>query len=310
MSLWRGILQQRRDEWTSSLRGLDGIEAKPEIYNENIPAFRHNGTSLVVRNELRSDEAFLRDFTPFDNKKGIEYLNKMRASEWLDANMPDTSLFGDTAIKAYVAQDDVTTELPPSPPSEPDYYEGQAEDEEFFAEFQDEIMDNPFQPGTAEYKMIERRNDIVRGRGIEAYTYKERQMERLSVAFSSAETVREKQEAYDNFLAAWVAGGNSEQSFINMWGMRPEETVMSGGGGAEAEQARIDAERNRAAMEDMIEEWKYAINPATGNQFTKSELKEYIKTTLGKSRNIGLSGINSYRALFKYMIENGITPPT
>lgn len=265
MSLFR-LLNERRDEWTSSLSGLDGLEAKPEIYNENIPAFKHNPVHLVVRKELRSDEAFLRDFTPFNNKKDAEYLNKMRLTEWLDANMPDTTLLGDTTAEAYHAQDVVDTELPPSPPSEQesDYYEGQQEDLEFFTDFKDEIIENTFEPGTAMYEMVERHNAVVRGSGIEAHTFKGRQMEAQA----------------------------------------PQ------GGGAAAEQSRIDAERDRAAREDMIEEWKYAINPDTGKQFTKSELKDYIKTTLGKSRDIGLSGVNSYRGLFKYMIDKGITPPT
>jgi hypothetical protein len=241
----------------------------------------------------------------------------MRTSEWLDANMPDTSLFGDTAIKAYVAQDEVTTELPPSPPSEPDYYEGQAEDEEFFSEFDDEIMDNPFQPGTAEYKMIERRNDIVRGRGIEAYTYKGRQMERLSVAFQSAETVREKQEAYDNFLAAWAAGGNSEQSFINMWGMRPEEPVMSGGGGAERQMpwgAPIvgggGGEPTLVSEETYAyEEWNTYRTPEKNYLLGNSKFKEILKAR-GIPQKIDGHRATSRNQLIRLLVSKGIKPPT
>ena len=118
MSLWRGILQQRRDEWTSSLRGLDGIEAKPKIYNENIPVFRHNEPHLVVRRELRSEEAYLKTYTPFKNKKDAKYLERIRA-EWLGSNLDDdlslegflAQIRGElTAGEAYEAQDDLGSE--------------------------------------------------------------------------------------------------------------------------------------------------------------------------------------------------------
>jgi hypothetical protein len=116
MSLWRGILQQRRDEWASSLRGLDGIEAKPEIHNENVPVFRHQGTGLVIRRELRSEEVYLKDYTPFKNKKDAEYLKRIRLMEWLGSDLEEAltieqflaGLRGeDTAEEAYEAQDDV-----------------------------------------------------------------------------------------------------------------------------------------------------------------------------------------------------------
>lgn len=116
MSLWRGILQQRRDEWASSLRGLDGIEAKPEIYNENIPVFKHQGTGLVIRRELRSEEAYLKDYTPFKNKKDADYLKRMRLMEWLGSDLEEAGTIEDflaglrgeaTAEEAYDAEEDV-----------------------------------------------------------------------------------------------------------------------------------------------------------------------------------------------------------
>jgi hypothetical protein len=155
------------------------------------------------------------------------------------------------------------TELAPSPPptprpepsSEPDYYEGQAEDEEFFSEFEDEIMDNPFEPGTAEYKMIERRNDIVRGRGIEAYTYKGRQME--------------------------------------------AQASQQGGGGAEAEQARIDAEREAAVKEEAIAEW------TAYKQGHKLSNPELIKV----ARELGVKGyLNNTRSIMEALYAKGVSP--
>ena len=114
MSLWRGILQRRDDEWTSSLRGLDGIEAKPVFHNENIPAFKHNPVHLVVRKELRSEEDFLMDFTPFICKKTEEEKARLRQG-WLGSNTEDkdalqaflNAFLGiDDAEEAYEAQDD------------------------------------------------------------------------------------------------------------------------------------------------------------------------------------------------------------
>ena len=114
MSL-RSILQRRGDEWTSSLRGLDGIEAKPKFHNENVPVFKHHGTNLVVRKELRSDEAFLKDFTPFKGKKDAYYLSRLR-KEWLDSNVDDSltlegffaSIGGyETAAEVYEAEEDL-----------------------------------------------------------------------------------------------------------------------------------------------------------------------------------------------------------
>jgi hypothetical protein len=114
MSL-RGILQRRGDEWTSSLRGLDGIEAKPRFHNENVPVFKHHGTNLVIKKELRSDEAFLKDFTPFKGKKDAYYLKRLR-KEWLDSNVDDSltlegflaSIGGyETAAEVYEAEEDL-----------------------------------------------------------------------------------------------------------------------------------------------------------------------------------------------------------
>jgi len=91
MSVWRGILQRKDDEWTSSFRGLDGIEEKPEIYNENIPAFKHNGVHLVNHKELRSDEAFLEDFSPFVCKKTDEEKRRLR-EDWFGSNVESDTL--------------------------------------------------------------------------------------------------------------------------------------------------------------------------------------------------------------------------
>jgi len=205
MSLWRGILQQRRDEWTSSLRGLDGIEEKPEIYNENIPAFRHNGAKLGFTKDLRTDEQAQKDFTPFQNKKSAEYLTQLRKAEWEGSNFVNDMLNRE-AEEAYQAQeeiDEVSVDWLGSgsgSESEDDLlsrYTGQTEDEEDFEGMSmEEIRD----------------------------TYKARKLEALMIEFQSADSVEEQQRAYDELKEEVTKPGanqQSEEAFIAVWGKRP-----------------------------------------------------------------------------------------
>jgi hypothetical protein len=349
MSLWRGILQRRDDEWTSSLRGLDGIEAKPEIYNENIPAFRHNGAKLGFKKDLRTDEQAQKDFTPFKNKKEPSVLKKLR-QDWLgsnfDMNLEDWIagvLGGTSAREAYEAQDAPFTDIDTGlfdDTEEP--YPGYNED---MAEFEGldemELMENTEEPGTAMYLMIERRNEkVARYGSMMRITYKDRQMERLSIAFQSAGTLREKQKAYDNFLAAWATEGNSEQSFINEWGMRPEEYVMSGGGATSApapvSQAiiavRSGAERQMpwgaptpvsqtviagrsatdtvtAVEREAYVAWDTYRTPDKNYLLGNSNFKEILKAR-GIPQKIDGHRASSRNQLIRLLVLNGIKPPT
>ena len=81
MKKWRNILQRKEDVWTSSFRGLDTLALKPEIISEQKPIFRlgYRG-GLVCRRELRSEEAYLKSFTPFFNKKTPDYLKRLRTA--------------------------------------------------------------------------------------------------------------------------------------------------------------------------------------------------------------------------------------
>ena len=93
MKQWRNILQRGDDVWTASSRGLDKLALKPEIISEQKPVFRlgYEG-GLVFRRELRSEEEFLKDFTPFVNKKTSEYLEEMRKA-WFEPNGLDDSIY-------------------------------------------------------------------------------------------------------------------------------------------------------------------------------------------------------------------------
>lgn len=81
MKKWRGILQRGDDVWTASSRGLDTLALKPEIISEQKPIFRFGYRGgLVCRRELRSEEAYLKSFTPFFNKKTPDYLKRLRTA--------------------------------------------------------------------------------------------------------------------------------------------------------------------------------------------------------------------------------------
>lgn len=321
MSLFR-ILQERRDEWISSLRGLDGIEAKPKIYNEMIPVFAHCGPRLGFNKDLRTDEQAQKDFTPFINKKPQEYLDKLRASEWLDANMPNTiqervqSFFtglggGRTAREAYVEQDEPFGDFysfDSDVEEESDVlsrYTGQSEDEDEFADANDEPIPNPHLPGTLEHRMVESRNQrLERYHTWAAVAYKARQMESLSLAFQSARTTADKQEAYDNFLAAWARGGNSEDSFINMWGMRPEEAAVGGGGSAAAVAEPVPVKESPAYVA-----WNTYTKPGSGYLLGNKDLQQILSDNK-IPRTLDGKRASNREQLITLLIRRGIPLPT
>lgn len=93
MKQWKNILQRGDDVFTASSRGLDRLALKPEIPSEQKPIFRlgYEG-GLVCRRELRSEEEYLKSFTPFVNKKTPEYLEAMRKA-WFEPNGLDDSIY-------------------------------------------------------------------------------------------------------------------------------------------------------------------------------------------------------------------------
>jgi hypothetical protein len=329
MSLWRGILQQRRDEWASSLRGLDGIEAKPQIYNENIPVFAHHGAKLGFKKDLRTDEQAQKDFTPFVNKKSPEYLARMRNTEWLDSEMPETTfpqvqaLFvamgGRDAGEEYEAQDaplaDIDVGLFGDSDEEEDEeepYEGYNEDMEAFEGLDEmELIENEYEPGTAMYEMVERRNAAVERYGsMMAMTYKHRQMETLSiryqdVKYSSTASLAQKQQAYDNFLRAALSGGISERGFVGTWGERPEEPAMVGGGGAAPAPApRVDASKSPEYIA-----WNTYRRPESGYLLGNKDLREILKAKGIVMKLNGNRAINR-NDLITLLVSRGVKPPT
>ena len=91
MKKWRNILQ--RDDYIVSFKGLDSLALKPEIPSEQKPIFRlgYEG-GIVCRRELRTEEEYLKDFTPFVNKKTSEYLEAMRKA-WFEPNGLEDSVY-------------------------------------------------------------------------------------------------------------------------------------------------------------------------------------------------------------------------
>lgn len=314
MSLFR-LLNERRDEWTSSFRGLDGIEAKPEIYNENIPAFRHQGARLGFKKDLRTDEQAQKDFTPFVNKKSPEYLASLRNSEWEGSNPTElgfAAFFNPEAAEAeenYQAQDEFGDE-DDYEEEEGEPYEGYAEDAEYFAgaDTLEEIKHNR-PPGDAQYALLEKHNERVRRYfgSVEAIAYKARQMETLSMAFQSADSLREKQMAYDNFLEAALKGGYSKEEFLGTFGERPEEAAMVGGGGSAAfalpasyeEQIALDDERDAAVNEEYIQSW---LTYKTGMKLNNAELTRV-------ARDFGVKGrLPNTAAIIAALMAKGKSP--
>ena len=80
MALWVGNIRRKTDEFAFKARGLDTLAlAKAAAPSENKPVFNwHLRGGLVFRHELRSEEEFLKSFTPFVNKKTPEQLKRLR----------------------------------------------------------------------------------------------------------------------------------------------------------------------------------------------------------------------------------------
>lgn len=331
MSLWRGILQRRDDEWTSSLRGLDGREAKPKIYNENIPVFAHQGAKLGFNKDLRTDEQAQKDFTPFVNKKSPEYLARMRNTEWLDSEVPGSSipqlqalnaaLGGRGAEEAYEEQDapfadiDVGLFGDSDEEEEAEPYEGYTEDMEAFEGLDEmEVIENPHEPGTALYEMVERRNAaVVRYGSMMTMTYKDRQMERLSIKYQDVEhsptaSLAQKQQAYDRFFNAALAGGISEEGFVGMWGERPEQPAMVGGGGAAPAPVPAPAPAPRVQSPEYIA-WNNYRRPESGYLLGNKDLREILKAKGIVMKLNGNRAINRHD-LITLLVSRGVKPPT
>lgn len=322
MSLWRGILQRRDDEWTSSLRGLDGIEAKPVFHNENIPAFKHNPVHLVVRKELRSEEDFLMDFTPFICKKTEEEKARLRQG-WLGSNLEGDALKdfltalwgGETAEEAYEAQDEA----------------GEPVTSLFGSE------DLPITTTSmGEIKLVEGRTGFVviggggRERDLAEIEGGGRMAGEISVALASAtgqlkamgittpEGVRDALERAEATIARLKAEGikshADKQALIDAYKLQGNiYTVL--GRAEEARTARgLQAEttRGRSLLTETAEfkQWEEAVNPSTGKRFTFKELKEYYKGQVGASRDVGLTGRTNLRSMYELLSEKGIKPPS
>jgi hypothetical protein len=300
MSLWRGILQRKDDEWTSSFRGLDGIEVKPKIHNENIPVFKHHGTNLVNRKELRQEEAYLKDFTPFVGKKNPEYLRQLRNEEWGGSNGTEESDFLNMimnrqvvlAERAYLAEEELgegfaadlfAGVFDAEKDDGEELYEGQKEDAEAFEELPLEAMLD---------------------------TFKDRKVEKLLIAFQSAGSLEQKQRTYDAFKAEMTKPGRnqvSEEAFVATWGERPEDAPAVGGGGGggfavgatEEEQAALDAERQEAVNQEVLKEW---LTYKSGMKLNNAELTRV-------ARDFGIKGrLPNTKAIIDALIAKGKSP--
>jgi hypothetical protein len=296
MSLWSGILQRKDDEWTSSFRGLDGIEAKPKIYSENTPVFTHQGTNLVNRKELRQEEAYLKDYTPFVSKKSPEYLRQLRNEEWGGSNGTEESDFLNMimnrqvvlAERAYLAQEE--------------FGEGFAAD--LFAGVSDAEEDG----GKELYEGQDEDTAAFEGMPLEAMldTFKERKVERLLIAFQSAVSLEQKQRTYDVLKREMTKEGRnqvSEEAFVATWGERPGDVMVGGGGGGggrtEEEQATIDAELEAEVKREAVEEW---LTYKKGFKLNNSELTRV-------AREFGVKGrLPNTNAIIDALIAKGASP--
>lgn len=91
MKQWKNILE--RGDYIGSFKGLDKLALKPEVISAQKPIFRFGYEGgLVCRRELRSEEEYLKSFTPFVNKKTAEYLDMMRKA-WFEPNGLDESVY-------------------------------------------------------------------------------------------------------------------------------------------------------------------------------------------------------------------------
>jgi hypothetical protein len=213
MKHWRGILQRADDDWTASARGLDTLALKPKILSEQKPIFRlgYEG-GLVCRRELRSEENYLKSFTPFVNKKTPEYLRQKRNASF-EPNGIDDSFFtlgGERTEAGAIEEEEEYTEgevggggvsdeeRSEGPPLPFGFgYEGREEDEGYFDEMEPEEI---------------------------AYIYKARMVETLSLEFQMADTLEEKQEIYDALKDELTKPGShriSIEEFVATYGERP-----------------------------------------------------------------------------------------
>jgi len=224
MKQWRNILE--RGDYIGSFKGLDKLALKPEIPSEQEGLRLAYEGGLVYRRELRTEEEYLKSFTPFVNKKDAASLTRMRKGLF-EPNCICESLLGsfNTAerTEAEAVRDEeeypAGAEAVPASVSEAESsegeslpagftYEGQEEDSEFFDEMQPEEI---------------------------ARVYKERRVEALSLALQMADTFREKKVAYDALREEMTKPGPSqvsEEEFVDLFGGRPIPPAAASVGGA------------------------------------------------------------------------------
>jgi hypothetical protein len=157
--------------------------------------------------------------------------------------------------------------------------------------------------------MVEQHNKVVeRYEGsLPRAVYKERQMERLSLALQTAvKGSKEEKKAYAEFLSATLKGGGTERSFVERWGERPG-TVSSapsaavgggagGGGGGES-------------VSEDTKAWQDARNEK-GWPYTANQLKAFIKQAGGTYVLPGGGRAQSIAGFIKILVSRGIKPPT
>jgi len=287
MSLWRGILQRRDDEWTSSLRGLDGIEAKPVFHNENIPAFRHHGAKLGFKKDLRTDEQAQKDFSPFVNKKLREYLKNLR-SGWYGSNL-------DTGFLDFL--------LSPEEAEARDAYRAQ-----------EDVMPSREQ--------IEFLLSGLDARLFEEEDERDIELGRLELAFKTAPTLEEKQRTYDEYYNEWIKNA-PRHNFLTIYGDRPttfegvmpsrlplqgDATPASVGGGGSAS-APAPASASAASERQAYVAWDTYRTPENNYLLGNDTLKGILREN-GIPQKIDGHRATNRNDYIRLLVSNGIKPPT